>query len=82
MAKSQRKATPPTSFEILGTRIQKIIGSPGCQRSREAIIFKQDDELQDDWANLIDAIAETDEVRVTFQEDKGVRVSWDAPANI
>ncbi len=54
MAK-QSTATPstPGPYERMGMRVQKIINSPTAQKSRAALLFRQPDEAEDDWAQLL-----------------------------
>lgn len=80
MAKSQRKPSPPTSFELLGLRVQKAMVAPSVQRRRTLVIFKEDHESAEDWSQLIEAIGDTDGVRTRLQEDGGVYIQWDQPA--
>lgn len=80
MAKQKPKPpTPPTSIDMLGARLQRIISSPSAQRGRLALIYKEPDELQDDWDQIIEAISETEGVYVTPLDDGGAEVHWDVP---
>lgn len=79
MAKSQRKVSPPTPFELLGLRVQKAMSSPGAQLKRNVVIRKEDHEAQEDWDRLMESVIETDEIQVIFH-DGGVQISWDEPA--
>lgn len=76
MAKSQRKPTPPTSFELLGRRIQKAMAAPAAQRLQSLVIFKEDHESADDWSQLVEAIGDTEGVTITLQDDGGVHIQW------
>ncbi|MNO55169.1 hypothetical protein D3C76_456550 [compost metagenome] len=80
MAKAKQQASAlPTSLDILGRRIQKLINSPAAQKNRVAVICKAPEELQEDWDALVNAIEETDGVSLTFGDDGGVRVTWEKP---
>lgn len=79
MAKKAAAPKPPSSYELLGTRIQKIINSTGAQTSKRAVIYKAPDESPDDWAQLLEDIAEADNVTVTHQDGGGVQISWVVP---
>ncbi|MFJ3486181.1 DUF1654 domain-containing protein [Pseudomonas sp. NPDC090202] len=72
-------AAAPGSYERLGTRIQKIINSPTAQRSRSALIFRLADEQEDDWAQLLEEIAENDNVTLAWRDDGGVQIFWTVP---
>lgn len=82
MAKAKKEPTPPpppTSFQLLGMRVQKIINSTGAQTAKRAVIYKAPDELQDDWEQLLEAIDEADNVTIAHQDDGGVQVFWTVP---
>lgn len=79
MAKKAAAPKPPSSYEQLGARIQKIINSTGSQTSKRAVIYKTPDESPDDWAQLLEDIAEADNVTVAHQEDGGMQISWVVP---
>ncbi|MCV9920439.1 DUF1654 domain-containing protein [Pseudomonas sp. BT-42-2] len=69
----------PTPYQLLGERIQKIINSPTAQRSRAALIFRLEHELPEDWATLLDEIAENDNVTLAHRDDGGVQIFWTVP---
>ncbi|MDD1966103.1 DUF1654 domain-containing protein [Pseudomonas putida] len=67
------------SYERLGVRIQKIINAPTAQRSRSALIFRLADEQEDDWNQLLEEIAENDNVTLAWRDDGGVQIFWTVP---
>lgn len=69
----------PSPYELLGQRIQKIINSPIAQRSRAALIFRLEHESPDDWATLLEEIAENDNVTLAHRDDGGVQIFWTVP---
>ncbi|MDO7909454.1 DUF1654 domain-containing protein [Pseudomonas monteilii] len=69
----------PSSFALLGTRIQKIINSPAAQRSRAALIYRLEHESPEDWLTLLDEIAENDNVTIAHRDDGGVQLFWTVP---
>ena len=82
MAKAKKEPTPPTpptSFELLGMRVQKIINSTGAQTAKRAVIYKASNESQDDWEQLLAAIDEADNVTIAHRDDCGVQVFWTVP---
>lgn len=82
MAKAKKApAAPPspTSFELMGMRIQKIINSNSAQTARRAVIYKAPDESSDDWEQLLEAIDEADNVTIAHQDDGGVQIFWVVP---
>ena len=72
-------AAAPSSYAQLGTRIQKIINSPMAQRSRAALIFRQEHESPDDWETLLGEIAENDNVTLAHRDDGGIQIFWTVP---
>ncbi|MNC61976.1 hypothetical protein D3C76_1659530 [compost metagenome] len=80
MSKTKSRTPPsPTSIEILGSRLQRIINSPAAQKAQAATLSKMPNESLEDWNQIIDAITETDGVYVALLDDGSVRVSWDVP---
>ncbi len=72
-------ATSLNAYERLGTRVQKIINSSSAQKARAALIFRQPDEREDDWAQLLEEIAENDNVTLAYRDDGGVQIFWTVP---
>ena len=72
-------AATPSSYALLGIRIQKIINSPIAQRSRAALIFRLEHESPDDWETLLAEIAENDNVTLAHRDDGGVQIFWTVP---
>ncbi|GAB7529063.1 DUF1654 domain-containing protein [Pseudomonas sp. 3A(2025)] len=77
--KSAATVSPPSSYERLGLRIQKIINAPAAQKARSALLMRQPDELEDDWSQLLEEIAENDNVTLAWRDDGGVQVFWTIP---
>ena len=80
MAKSSA-ASPslPTSYERMGVRVQKIINSPTAQKAKSALIFRLPDEIEDEWSQLLEEIAENDNVTLAWRDDGGVQIFWTVP---
>jgi hypothetical protein len=74
-------ATPsaPSSYERLGIRVQKVINSPTAQKARAALIYRLTDEAEDDWNQLLEEIAENDNVTLAYRDDGGVQIFWTVP---
>jgi hypothetical protein len=64
---------------MMGTRVQKIINSTNAQKSKAALIFKLPQESDDDWGNLLEEIAENDNVTLAHRDDGGVQLFWTVP---
>jgi hypothetical protein len=69
----------PSSYERLGVRVQKIINSPTAQKARAALIFRLADEVEDEWSQLLEEIAENDNVTLAYRDDGGVQIFWTVP---
>jgi hypothetical protein len=69
----------PSAYERLGVRIQKIINSPTAQKSRAALIFRLEHEREEDWAQMLEEIAENDNVTLAHRDDGGVQIFWVVP---
>jgi len=83
MAKQQSKSkapTPPTLYELMGARIQKIINSPTAQKARSAVIEKAHSEAQEDWERFLGEVAENDNVTLDYRDDGSVKLTWTVPA--
>ncbi|MGE7959531.1 DUF1654 domain-containing protein [Pseudomonas sp. NPDC089530] len=72
-------AAPPSSYERLGLRVQKIINSPHAQKAKAALIFRHPDEAIDEWERLLEEIAENDNVTLAYRDDGGVQIFWVVP---
>lgn len=79
MSNSAASALAPGPYERMGIRIQKIINSPTAQKSRSALIFRLTDEVEDDWNQLLEEIAENDNVTLAYRDDGGVQIFWTVP---
>lgn len=71
----------PSSYELLATRIQKIINSSSAQKAKAALLFKAADESEDDWLQLLDDITETDNVTLAHRDDGAVQLFWVVPSD-
>jgi hypothetical protein len=76
---SAAATTPPSSYERLGLRVQKIINSPNAQKAKAALIFRLPDEPVDEWERLLEEIAENDNVTLAYRDDGGVQIFWVVP---
>lgn len=79
MAKAKKAPappTPPSAYELMGIRVQKIINSPAAQKARKATLYRSPDEPEDDWAQLMQDIGENDNVTVETLEDGARFIYW------
>ncbi len=79
MANQSSATSAPASYQRMGIRVQKIINSPTAQKSRAALLFRLQDESEDDWAQLLEEIAENDNVTLAWRDDGGVQLFWTVP---
>ena len=80
MANKHSGATgTPSTYEQLGLRVQKVINSPTAQKSRSALIFRQPSESEADWEQLLEEIAENDNVTLAHRDDGGIHIFWVVP---
>lgn len=78
-ASKPQTAALPTSYEMLGMRIQKIINSTGAQTSKSALLERRPGDLPEDWDRLIDEISENDNVTLAHRDDGNVQIFWTVP---
>ncbi|MEE3636499.1 DUF1654 domain-containing protein [Pseudomonas sp. AL 58] len=78
-ASKPQTPTLPSSYEMLGMRIQKIINSTGAQTSKSALLERRPDDLPEDWDRLIDEISENDNVTLAHRDDGNVQIFWTVP---
>lgn len=79
MANSSAALQPVDSYEQLGARIQKIINSPTAQKARSALIFRLPTESTADWEQMLEEIAENDNVTLAWRDDGGIQIFWVVP---
>lgn len=79
MAKQAAAPSLPSSYERLGVRVQKIINSQSAQKAKAALIFRLPDEVEDEWNQLLEEIAENDNVTLAYRDDGGVQIFWTLP---
>ncbi|CAM3515486.1 hypothetical protein BZK31_20260 [Pseudomonas floridensis] len=79
MANHSATTSVPDAYQRMGIRVQKIINSPTAQKSRAALLFRLQDESEDDWAQLLEEIAENDNVTLAWRDDGGVQIFWTVP---
>ncbi|MCF5724884.1 DUF1654 domain-containing protein [Pseudomonas syringae] len=70
---------PPDAYQRLAIRVQKIINSTNAQKAKAALIFRLQDEPEDEWQRLLEEIAENDNVTLAYRDDGGVQIFWVVP---
>ena len=79
VATSSSAAPTPDAYARLAVRVQKIINSTNAQKSKAALIFRLPDEPEEEWARLLEEIAENDNVTLAYRDDGGVQIFWVVP---
>jgi len=77
MAKAN--SIPPaaqTTYGMLGARIQAVINSPKAQKDRAALLERMPSDRPEDWEQLLEEIAENDNVTIAHRDDGNVQVFW------
>lgn len=69
----------PTTYSILGARIQATINSPRAQKARSALLERFPSDRPEDWDQLLDEIAENDNVTIAHRDDGNVQIFWTVP---
>ena len=64
----------PSSYEMLGMRIQKIINSTGAQTSKSALLERRPGDLPEDWDRL--AIQKASHKGVAHHSGGGRRTAY------
>ncbi|MDU9394566.1 DUF1654 domain-containing protein [Pseudomonas sp. zfem002] len=70
-----------TSLERLGLRVSAMINSPLAQLGRRVLIHRLDTDSDEDWDAIMELLAETDGLDMTFCDDGSVILQWDAPSD-
>lgn len=69
----------PTGLERLGLRISAMINSPLAQSGRKVLIHQLDTDSDQDWDAIMELLAETLGLDLTFLDDGSVSLKWDKP---
>lgn len=76
MAKASATPRPPTSYELLGIRLQKAINNPMAQKRKSALLERLPGDLDDDWKQILEELNDADNVTVAHRDDGSVQVFW------
>ncbi len=68
-----------TGLERLGLRVSAMINSPLAQLGRRVLIHRLDTDSDQDWEAIMELLAETDGLDMTFCDDGSVILQWDKP---
>jgi hypothetical protein len=79
MAKKPAPPRPPSSYEVLGMRLQRAINSPAAQKSKSALLVRLPEDRADDWDQIMEELGDTDNVTLAYRDDGHVQVFWTVP---
>ncbi|QVM94154.1 DUF1654 domain-containing protein [Pseudomonas sp. SORT22] len=66
-----------TGLERLGLRVSAMINSPLAQLGRRVLIHRLDTDVDQDWEAMMELLAETDGLEMTFCDDGSVILEWE-----
>lgn len=64
------------SYERLGFRLQTLIASPHVQKRQYVDVKPAPEESEADWARLLDALEETNGIRIERLGPSVIRIAW------
>lgn len=80
MAKQKSQAAKqPSSYELLGVRIQAAINTPKAQTSKSALLERSVNDDPADWDRILDEIGENENVTIAHRDDGAVQLFWIVP---
>lgn len=68
-----------TGLERLGLRVSAMINSPLAQLGRRVLIHRLDTDSDQDWEAIMELLAETEGLDMTFCDDGSVILQWEKP---
>ncbi|MDH1143273.1 DUF1654 domain-containing protein [Pseudomonas mosselii] len=66
-----------TGLERLGLRVSAMINSPLAQLGRRVLIHRLDTDSDQDWEAIMELLAETGGLDMTFCDDGSVILQWE-----
>ena len=79
MAKAKSIPKPLSSYEQLGMRIQRAINAPQAQASKSVLLERSENDAAADWDQILEEIAENDNVTVAHRDDGLTQLFWVVP---
>ena len=74
---SMAARTELTGLECLGLRVSAMINSPLAQLGRRVLIHRLDTDSDQDWEAIMELLAETEGLDMTFCDDGSVILRWE-----
>jgi hypothetical protein len=83
MSSQERAVQQPefTSLERLGLRVSAMINSPLAQLGRRVQVHRLDTDRDADWDAIMELLAETDGLDLTFCDNGSVSLEWGTPTD-
>lgn len=75
-AVSASKGSGIHALDRLRLRISAMVGSPKAQADRRAVIWRLDSDTDQAWSQVMEELAETDGLEMTWNEDGTVLLQW------
>jgi len=79
MAKAKSAPKPPSSYELLGLRIQRAINTPKAQTAKSVLLERSANDEQADWDRILHEIAENENVTIAHRDDGQIQLLWTVP---
>jgi hypothetical protein len=77
MAKQKPLASQePSSYDLLGMRIQRAINTPKAQLSKSVLLERSANDDPADWERILNEIAENDNVTIAHRDDGIIQLLW------
>lgn len=73
----QQERRELTGLERLGLRVSTMISSPKAQLDRRVTIHRLDTDDDEAWDGVMELLAETDGLEMTFNDDGTVTLRWE-----
>ncbi|UVM14837.1 DUF1654 domain-containing protein [Pseudomonas sp. B21-023] len=70
-----------SGLEKLGLRVSAMINSPLAQFGRRVLIHQLDTDCNQDWDAIMELLAETDGLEMTFCDEGSVILQWGIPTD-
>jgi len=74
---TQQERQELTGVERLGLRVSAMINSPMAQLGRRVLIHRLDTDSDEAWDTVMELLAETDGIEMTFNDDGSVILQWE-----
>lgn len=76
MSKSAAAPKPLSSYDLLSMRLQKAINNPRAQKEKTVLLERLPGDREDDWAQILESLQDTDNVTVAYCDDGNLQVFW------